>query len=213
MLELPESDFEVGVDECGRGSLAGPVAAGAVCWDLAFLSSGEFTKELSQIRDSKRLSPKKRKALSEFIKQHAYFHGVAFVSANVIDTRNILQSTYDAMHGVLDQFFESQKNTDPRFVLIRVDGDRFRKYKDVHHVCCVRGDDKYLSVASASIIAKVARDEYMESRDCADKYDWKNNKGYGTAKHRDAILAHGVVPDEHRTTFLNKNMINYSSTL
>jgi ribonuclease HII len=203
MLEPPTRAFEVGVDECGRGCLAGPVVAGAVCWDPAFVADAGHAEELSQIRDSKRLSSKKRKALSDFIRKHARFHAVAFVHATEIDTRNILQCTYDAMHAALDC-------CDPEF--IRVDGDRFRKYKDIQHVCCVRGDDRYLSIAAASILAKVARDEYMENHPYADLYDWKNNKGYGTAKHRDAIRAHGTVPGEHRMTFLKRILTNQDLT-
>lgn len=198
MLEAPSCAFEVGVDECGRGSLAGPVVAGAVCWGPGVDME---RPEVSQIRDSKRLSAKKRKALGDFIREHARFHAVAFVHAPDIDARNILECTYDAMHAAIDAC-----GAEPR--LIRVDGDRFRKYKDVEHVCCVKGDDRYLSIAAASILAKVARDEYMENHKDADVYHWKQNKGYGTVQHRDAIRVHGAVPGEHRQTFLKKILVS-----
>ena len=198
MLTLPDT-LEVGIDECGRGCLAGPVVAAAVLWDPVWLDTHMETHErdLETIRDSKRLSVTKRKRCEHFIKAHAKAWSVQYASERVIDERNILEATYDAMHACLDDLLYNQKAV---FDRIAVDGNRFRPWNDCEYACFVGGDDSRLSIAAASILAKVSRDEFMASLPEADLYDWKANKGYGTAKHIRAIREHGL-SDKHRTSF------------
>lgn len=198
MLTLPET-LEVGIDECGRGCLAGPVVAAAVLWDPVWLETHKETleRDLEMIRDSKRLSLSKRKRCETFIKAHAKAWSIRYVSERVIDDRNILEATYDAMHACLDDLLYNRKVV---FDRIAVDGNRFRPWNDCEYACFVGGDDARLSIAAASIIAKVSRDEYMASLPEADIYDWKANKGYGTAKHIRAIREHGFC-DKHRASF------------
>lgn len=192
MLSLPENQGEVGLDECGRGALAGPVVAAAVMWDPSCTT-------IDGIRDSKKLSPKRRKEMAEFIKQHAIDYTVSFVDSDVIDHKNILQATFDAMHECV-----SKLTTHPVSHLF-VDGNRFRAWNDVHHTCVIRGDDKRVDIAAASILAKVARDEHMASLPNAHKYEWATNKGYGTSTHIACIRQHGY-SSEHRKSFHLKNI-------
>lgn len=198
MLTIPETR-EIGIDECGRGCLAGPVVAAAVLWDPVWLDTHKevYERDLEMIKDSKRLSVIKRKRCETFIKTHAKAWSVQYVSERVIDEKNILEATYDAMHACLDDL---RYNQNVSFDRIAVDGDRFRPWNDCEYACFVGGDDSRLSIAAASIIAKVSRDEFMASLPEADLYDWKSNKGYGTAKHIRAIREHGL-SDKHRTSF------------
>lgn len=190
MLELPKVVGEVGIDECGRGSLAGPVVAAAVVWDPNIVHE--------KIRDSKKLSSKKRIEMSEFIKEKAIDYSISFINSETIDLKNILQATYDAMH-------ESVGKLCNKVPLARlyVDGNRFRPYEGIPHTCVVKGDDVRVDIAAASIIAKVARDEYMGTHQYASMYGWKQNNGYGTKKHIEAIQEHGPC-QEHRRTFISK---------
>lgn len=197
MLTFPEG-LQVGIDECGRGCLAGPVVAAAVLWDPQWLRQHEhvYTKELETIKDSKKLSKSKRKQCETFIKRHAKAWTVQYISEHVIDEKNILEATYDAMHACLNRLEE----TAIPFDSVLVDGNRFRPWKNAQFTCVVGGDNIHLSIASASILAKVSRDEYMESLPEAHLYDWGSNKGYGTAKHVQAIRDYGLC-DKHRKSF------------
>ena len=199
MLILPDNTREIGLDECGRGCLAGPVVAAAVLWDPLWIDTHRelYERDLGMIRDSKKLSAIKRKRCETFIKAHATSWSVQHISERVIDDKNILEATYDAMHACLDDMRYNQQVV---FDRIAVDGNRFRPWNDCEYACFVGGDDLRLSIASASILAKVSRDEYMETLPEADTYDWKKNKGYGTAKHIRAIREHGLC-DRHRTSF------------
>lgn len=184
-----EGRIECGIDECGRGCLAGPVVAAAVIWP------SDMTDTYG-IRDSKKLSAKKRKELAEYIKNHAIEWHVSFVDHATIDGTNILSATFAAMHMCMDKM---QVPVD----CILVDGDRFKMYKDIPHECVVKGDDTYVSIAAASILAKVARDEYMTEMSMQNAYSpymWNKNMGYGTKAHVDAIRQHGL-SDMHRKTF------------
>lgn len=197
MLAFPET-FEAGIDECGRGSLAGPVVAAVVVWDPAWLDQNEhvYQKDLALIKDSKKLSASRRKQCEAFIQKHAKSWAVEYVSEKIIDEKNILEATFDAMHACLDQLHAR----DVSFDLIAVDGNRFRPWKDIPFRCVVGGDNVRLSIASASILAKVSRDEYMSNLPEASLYDWGSNKGYGTSKHVRAIETHGYC-DKHRKSF------------
>ena len=177
---------EVGCDEAGRGCLSGPVTAAAVV-----LPKG-FNNKL--LNDSKKLSEKHRKELRHIIEKEAISYEVAFISHNKIDKINILNASILAMHKAIDKLDIAPKH-------IIVDGNRFKSYKEIEHSTIIKGDGKYLSIAAASVLAKTYRDEYMEELDKKyPEYNWKQNKGYPTKKHREAIAKHGPTP-HHRMTF------------
>lgn len=178
--------LEVGVDEAGRGCLAGPVTAAAVILPIDFSNS--------LINDSKQLSEKKRILLRDVIENQSISFAVSFVSPEKIDEINILNASILAMHHAIDKLLVS-----PDFII--VDGNKFKPYKNIPHQCIVKGDSKYASIAAASILAKTYRDEYMmKIHEQYPMYGWNKNKGYPTAEHREAIRKYGVTP-YHRTTF------------
>lgn len=176
---------EIGLDEAGRGCLAGPVVASAV------ILPPNFSHDL--LDDSKKLSEKKRDALRLIIEKEALAYAVAFVDHQKIDEINILNASFLAMHKAIDQI-----EIDYDFLLI--DGNRFTPYKNIPHQCIVKGDGKYQSIAAASILAKTYRDEYMKK--LAEEfpvYQWQKNKGYPTKTHVEAILKHGITPYHRRS--------------
>lgn len=178
--------IEAGCDEAGRGCLAGAVYAAAV------ILPKDFHNEL--LNDSKQLSEKQRYLLREIIEHEALAWAVGTVSPDEIDEINILNASFLAMHRAVDQL-----KLRPQHLLI--DGNRFRKYKDLPHTTIVKGDGKYLSIAAASILAKTYRDDYMKQlHEEFPYYDWDHNKGYPTKKHRAAIKEHGTTL-YHRLTF------------
>lgn len=183
---LHEDLVEAGCDEAGRGCLAGAVYAAAV------VLPKDFRNEL--LNDSKQLTGKQRHALREVIEREAVAWAVGIVSPEEIDKINILNASFLAMHRALDRLSVS-----PQHLLI--DGNRFRKYRDLPHTTVVKGDGKYLSIAAASVLAKTYRDDYMNGLHKEyPLYGWDGNKGYPTKKHRAAIAAHGTTP-YHRMTF------------
>lgn len=186
---LAYKDFysiEAGCDEAGRGCLAGPVVAAAV------ILPKDYNNEL--LNDSKQLSENNRYALRAIIEQEAIAHAVAFVNEKEIDAINILNASFLAMHRAIEQL---KKTPD----LLLIDGNRFNPYKDIKHECIVKGDGKYLSIAAASVLAKTYRDDFMqELHNKYPMYDWVNNKGYPTKKHRAAILESGT-SEYHRNSF------------
>lgn len=178
--------IEAGLDEAGRGCLAGPVVAAFV-----ILPKDYFHPYLN---DSKQLSRPKREELREEILKEALDYGVAEVCNRTIDQINILNASFLAMHQALDQ-----RKKNPSLLLI--DGNRFKAYNDIPHECVVEGDGKYFSIAAASILAKTYRDDLM--RKLASDfpgYDWENNVGYATLRHRQAIKELGLTP-YHRQSF------------
>ena len=178
--------FECGLDEAGRGCLAGPVTAAAV------ILKPNFKHEL--IDDSKKLTKIKREELSKIIINNSLDYSIEFVYPRKIDEINILNASILAMHKCI-----SKLRIKPEFLI--VDGNRFKKYKDIMHKTIVKGDAKYLSIASASILAKYSRDIYMEkiSKKYPD-YFWYKNKGYPTKQHKDAIIRFGIT-SHHRKSF------------
>ena len=181
-----QGKVEAGCDEAGRGCLAGSVFAAAV-----ILPEG-YQNEL--LNDSKQLTEKKRYQLHEMIEHDAVAWAVGIVTPEEIDKINILNASILAMHRALDQL-----KVRPEAII--VDGNRFKKYKDLPHTTIVKGDGKYLSIAAASILAKTYRDDYMNQlAEEYPQYEWKANKGYPTKKHRDAIRQYGITP-YHRKTF------------
>lgn len=193
----------IGVDEAGRGSLAGPVFAAAVILpDVLDLPYGVV------IRDSKRMTPLQRDRSREFIERHAVAWGVGHASVECIDAINILNATHVAMHSALDSLVSRLPVEDLGRVRIRVDGDRFRTYVShshgvVNHECVVRGDVCEPAIAAASILAKTHRDEYIveHMHHMHPEFEWDVNKGYGTSRHLASIRAHGARTAMHRMSF------------
>ncbi len=176
---------EAGVDEAGRGCLAGPVVAAAV------ILPSDTTLPVD---DSKKLTTTQRLELRQQIIHHALSYCVAMASVEEIDHLNILNASFLAMHRAI-----AGLSIAPQLLLI--DGNRFRPYPGIAHRCFVRGDAQYQSIAAASILAKTFRDEYMQNLASQyPEYGWAQNVGYPTAQHRRAISEHGFSP-HHRKTF------------
>lgn len=178
--------IEAGCDEAGRGCLAGPVFAAAVVLGEKF--------DNSLINDSKKLTESTRNTLRKYIEEHAEYWAVAQVSAQEIDTINILKASILAMHRAIDQL-----GILPEHII--VDGNRFKPYQSIPHTCVVKGDAKFFNIAAASILAKTYRDEYMEKiHQEYPTYNWSKNKGYPTTEHRLAISETGTTI-HHRMSF------------
>lgn len=178
--------IEAGLDEAGRGCYAGPVYAAAV------ILPKNFSHPL--LDDSKKLSVEERNLLRPLIEREAIAFAVTAVDNSEIDRINILQASFAAMHRSLDELAVIPE-------LLLVDGNRFKKYKDIPHKCIIQGDGKYAAIAAASILAKTYRDEYMQQlHQEFPHYGWDTNKGYGTVAHRTAIDTHGLCK-YHRMSF------------
>jgi ribonuclease HII len=192
--------IELGIDEAGRGCLFG---------DL-FVAGVIFPKNIQElinennviIKDSKKISKKKRIISKEFIKKYALDYHICQITSQIIDEKNILVATLDGMHQVV-------KNIKLKPDKILVDGNRFNNYYDenkikIDHECIIGGDNSYLSIAAASILAKTAKDEYIETivseHSELEKYGLLTNSGYGTKKHIEAIKEYGIT-EWHRKTF------------
>lgn len=188
MLQLNYSKFilETGTDEAGRGCLAGPVTAAAVILPANF--------ENKILNDSKQLSEKVREQLKPIIEQQALCFAVTHLEPLVIDEINILNASIKAMQ-------ESILKLNPKPEYIIVDGNRFKAVLDIPHTCIVKGDAKFMSIAAASVLAKTYRDEYMNRiHEEFPMYNWKQNKGYPTKEHREAIRKYGTTK-YHRMSF------------
>ena len=191
MLSLFDNKKTVcGIDEAGRGSLAGPVTAAAVILPKNYKNS--------LIRDSKKINDQKRNHLYDEIIKNCITYSIISVEAKKIDEINILNATYQAMNLAIDKL-----KIKPDKIII--DGNSFKAKKKIDFECIVGGDDKYISIAAASILAKVKRDEIMCKLSAQfPMYDWEKNKGYGTVKHKEMIYKHGRC-EYHRMTFNIKN--------
>ncbi len=186
--QLEGKTLVAGVDEAGRGPLAGPVYAAAVILPCDFIIEG--------INDSKKLTEKKREELYDVIIQNAIAYSIFSVDEKRIDEINILNATYEAMNGAVNSLSPT-----PDYVLI--DGNSI-KGMSIEYETVVKGDAKSASIAAASILAKVARDRYItEISTTYPEYGFEKHKGYGTAAHTEAILKYGPSPI-HRRTFLKK---------
>ncbi len=177
---------EAGTDEAGRGCFAGPVFAAAV------ILPKDFYHPL--LNDSKQLSSEERETLRPLIEKESLAYAVSAVNNDEIDRINILQASFKAMHLSLNKL-----KVKPDILLI--DGNRFRPYKKAPHLCVIKGDGMYASIAAASVLAKTYRDNYMIRLHRKHRvYCWHRNKGYGTPEHRFAIAEHGLCR-YHRRSF------------
>ena len=178
-----------GVDEAGRGPLAGPVCAAAVILPRDL--------EIEGLNDSKKLSDKRRRALYEVITEQALAYGIAMVDEKVIDEINILQATFLAMRQAVEQLSEKP-------ALALVDGNREPDFGEIPVKTIVKGDSLSANIAAASILAKVTRDRFMEEQDAIyPQYGFSVHKGYGTKAHYEALREFGACPI-HRRSFLKK---------
>ena len=178
-----------GVDEAGRGPLAGPVCAAAVILPRDL--------EIEGLNDSKKLSDKRRRALYEVITEQALAYGIAMVDEKVIDEINILQATFLAMRHAVEQLSEKP-------ALALVDGNREPDFGEIPVKTIVKGDSLSANIAAASILAKVTRDRFMEEQDAIyPQYGFSVHKGYGTKAHYEALREFGACPI-HRRSFLKK---------
>ena len=185
-LKIHQDLLECGTDEAGRGCLAGPVTAAAV------ILPHDFTHPW--LTDSKQLTHKKRMELKPIIEEQALAYAVTHVMMDEIDQVNILNASILGMHRSIEQLIPQ-----PQFIAI--DGNRFKPFHKIPYECVVKGDAKYLHIAAASILAKTYRDIHMEElHQEFPVYNWKQNKGYPTQEHREAIKKYGPT-FYHRKSF------------
>ena len=188
MLTLKFSNFEIecGTDEAGRGCLAGPVTAAAIILPDDF--------KLDLLNDSKQISEKVRQELMPLIEEKAIDFAVTHLEPKIIDDINILNASIKAMQTCIVQL-----NPLPDYII--VDGNRFKPVKNIPFSTIIKGDSKYMSIAAASVLAKTYRDAFMEKiHEEFPMYNWKKNKGYPTAEHREAIRKYGITK-YHRMSF------------
>ena len=194
-LFLEANLLEVGVDEVARGCLAGRVYAAAVIWN-PYLEN-IWNIKLPDIKDSKKLKPTKRQEIRQFIEYYAIDWAVGWVDEREIEKINIRNASIKAMHIALDKLIVRPDH-------ILVDGNYFKEYQKISHSCIIKGDNKYISIAAASILAKTHRDDYLEdlinNNPKLEKYNWRNNSAYGTKTHIKAIEKYGIT-SYHRKSF------------
>jgi ribonuclease HII len=185
-----ENTIEVGVDEAGRGALAGPVTVAACIMPYGF--------QHPLIKDSKLLNEKQRKEAREIVLDNAIAWSIVHISPEQIESMNILRATLYGMQQCLTQIKSNQN-----FDFILVDGDQFHGFEGIPFETIVGGDNKYVSIAAASILAKTERDNVMKDLDIKTPgYGWNSNKGYGTKQHIDAIKSVGAC-EVHRPSFIS----------
>ena len=188
-----KNKIEIGIDEAGRGCLFGPVCVAAVVW------LNEDPDNSIEIKDSKKIKAGKRTEINNYIKNNCIAYDIQLIDSEHIDKYNILESTLEGMHKCIDTI-TSYLSVDR----ILVDGPHFNFYKDIPHTCVINGDNTYKSIACGSILAKTYRDDWIDelvkNYPELEKYDIKNNKGYGTKKHLEAIQKYGLTK-WHRKTF------------
>jgi ribonuclease HII len=201
MLPFQNKDIlEIGIDEAGRGTLIGRVYIAGVILPNNIEELCE--EEDIVIKDSKKLSKKRREITKDFIEKIAVDYSIVYKDNEYIDKHNIFQATMKGMHEVINNILIKPEK-------ILVDGDHFNIYRDsngelIHHECVIGGDNTYMSIAAASILAKTYKDKHIEDLVLEypdlEKYDLLNNSGYGTAKHIDSIKKYGIC-SFHRKTF------------
>jgi ribonuclease HII len=186
--------LEAGTDEAGRGCLAGPVTAAAVILDP------DFTSDL--LDDSKVLTAKERLIAGREIEDQALSFGIVHIDQETVDEINVLNASILGMHRALELL-----HIQPRHIL--VDGNRFKPFGSFSHECIVKGDGKYMSIAAASVLAKNARDAFMEViHEEFPMYNWRQNKGYPTPEHKKAIREYGLTPYHRKTFKIRKDQLS-----
>ena len=192
LLNFLNADLiEAGCDEAGRGPLAGPVFAAAV------ILPKDFHHPL--LNDSKKMTEKAREILRPIIEKEAVAWAVEEVSAEEIDTINILNASIAGMQRAV-------RRLSVRPELLLIDGNRFKPMEGYEHQCIVKGDAKFASIAAASVLAKTYRDEHMRMLAKEfPQYGWERNMGYPTKEHIEAIIKHGYTP-HHRKSFHLKQL-------
>jgi len=193
---------EVGIDEAGRGALAGPVTVAACIMPHGF--------QHPLIKDSKLLNEKERKLAREIVLDNAIAYHVEHVDVKDIENMNILRATLEGMRRCLAGLDKSEKHFD--FIL--VDGDQFHGYEGIPFETVIGGDNKYASIAAASILAKTGRDSLMKGLSEKEEfmtYGWNSNKGYGTKQHITAIRETG--PNEHHRDSFISHLLTTSGEL
>ena len=200
---MTQDKIEIGVDEAGRGPLFGPVYTAAV------ILPKDDSFDHSKMKDSKRFTSKKKiREAAEYIKQHATAYSITFSTEKQIDETNILKATMDSMHRAINQILTDESNTH-----LLIDGNYFNVIyyptedgmTTVNYTCIEKGDNTYSSIAAASILAKVARDDYIEelckeNPTLGEYYGINTNMGYGSKKHMEGIKKHGAT-QWHRMSF------------
>jgi ribonuclease HII len=185
-LRYTELDLECGTDEAGRGCLAGPVTAAAILLPDNF--------QLNLLNDSKQLSKKVRVKLKPILEEKAVSFAVTHIEPKIIDEINILNASIRAMQECILKLIPT-----PSYII--VDGNRFKPLNNIPYSTIIKGDSKYMSIAAASVLAKTYRDEYMDKiHEEFPIYNWKQNKGYPTKEHREAIRKYGITK-YHRISF------------
>lgn len=199
--KLKDFDYIIGTDEAGRGPGAGPVFAAAVCFDI---KNKKLIKLLADLNDSKQLTQKKREELYEYIVNNSLY-GISEGSVKEIEEKNILKTSLMAMNKAC---LEVISKLDSERVLILVDGNRRIPEIKYNQMTVVKGDAKSASIAAASVIAKVSRDNLMIKLDKKyPMYNWIKNKGYMTKEHLDAVDKYGLC-EWHRKKFFEKHFNN-----
>ena len=207
------NNWEIGIDEAGRGPLFGRVYTAAVV-----LPKDKDLFDHSLMKDSKKFTSKKKiNEVYEYIKKNAIAYNVSYEDETTIDKINILQATFKSMHNSVRNILQN-KPDDKKIEKLLVDGNNFKPFTylnnnhitQLNHTCIEGGDNKFCSIAAASILAKVERDKYIEelcekNPDLDDKYGILKNKGYGTRKHIDGIKQFGISEFHRKTYGLCKN--------
>ena len=211
--------YEIGVDEVGRGPLFGRVYTAAV------ILPKDDTFQHFKMKDSKKFTSKKKiEQMAEYIKQHAVAWAISYEDERVIEEINILQATQKSMHSCIKSLFETGDKLELTYnnCQLLIDGNYFKPIthfnkargmvESIPYVCIEGGDNKYTSIAAASILAKVARDQYIDelcvlNPELIEKYSIHTNKGYGSKKHLDGIALHGITIWHRRNFGICKNYV------
>jgi ribonuclease HII len=211
--------YEIGVDEVGRGPLFGRVYTAAV------ILPKDDTFQHFKMKDSKKFTSKKKiEQMSEYIKQHAIAWAISYEDERVIEEINILQATQKSMHSCIKSLFETGDKLELTYnnCQLLIDGNYFKPIthfnkdrgmvESIPYVCVEGGDNTYTSIAAASILAKVARDQYIDELcvlhpELIEKYSIHTNKGYGAKKHLDGIALHGITIWHRRNFGICKNYV------
>lgn len=198
-------DFVIGVDEAGRGPLAGPVVAAALFLSPDFnFHTAENQKKFLKIKDSKKITPKGREKLFEFLTTNTNIkYGIGIIDEKIIDQKNVLQATFIAMEKAIEDLSNKEPKINMRNSIVLIDGRDILENVDLNQKSIIGGDGKVWSIAAASIIAKVTRDKLMQKyHEKYPQYCFDKHKGYGTKLHFEMIKKYGPC-EIHRKTFID----------